>query len=136
MNISFSYPEFPTMIRSGRKIHTIRAVWRNGKFPFEKGMPLQLWYKQRDPKRGRKIADAECRGVFKIGIHSGYIETKCPVYDQLNTGLTTSPQVLQKLAYNDGFDSYIELYEALKSGLPDHEHAKMDDLRLIFWRLK
>lgn len=103
-------PRFVQAIQTGHKKQSIRATWRDGRFPFRPGQQLYLYTGLRTPA-ARKIGQAVIVSVDLIHID----------YDGIEIGEPPRPvEDLDEFAALDGFPGWeaMQRFWRLTHGLP------------------
>lgn len=119
--------QFKEKILSGTKKHTLRRGER-----FKDGDILQFYTGLRT-KKAKKFAEARAKCVLYIDYHGDRFEVHPCVgmaYEKLVLGCNKhpcEPNFWQKLAENDGFDTYEEMLEFFK------ENGKVGGYQIIVW---
>lgn len=62
------HAQFADKVQRGKKRQSIRALWKDGRFPYNTGRDLQLYTGMRT-KKCRKLGDAICTSVIPIEIY-------------------------------------------------------------------
>jgi hypothetical protein len=106
MILSYSKDSFEADIKSGIKIHTIRA---DPKRRWKVGMAIQHW--RGNPRNVRQkphhFANGICKGIQEIRIFNIFNDRDGVRID----GVLLTPGQIDRLARNDGFKSVDEFWE-------------------------
>lgn len=94
---------FAPLIRSGLKRHTIRAPRRDKRLPLP-GDPVSLWVGQRT-RHCELLLRTECTEIENIVLFDG----PGVRFTAMLNGLTMQEELLELLAYKDGFTSVADL---------------------------
>ena len=109
-------------MRSGRKTQTIRAPWRNGRFPFKVGAVISLYTGMRT-KACQKLGMGHCTKVqgFTISV-TGYGRLEARLLSDTDS---------ERFARADGFDCWADMLQWFTAthGLPFTGHV-------VYWQLQ
>ena len=100
------HERFVEAVESGRKRQTIRAPWRDGRFPFRPSDRLYLYTGLRTPA-ARKLGDAKIVRVAKIRIEEQ--PSIFPYARVIINGERIPDPEIDALAQDDGFRDFDEM---------------------------
>ena len=130
MLLTFSKQEFPTLIKSGVKVHTIRNDKHNR---WKVGMKIHFWHGNPRNTRGKvkpyQFAMGEVSRVENIIIDFAIHEDWQSDIVYIGADITLKAEgELNALAVNDGFENWIEMKKWFAN--PDSQYSG----KLIFWK--